>query len=441
MSRVAETSQITMGSLWRQYLPLAVSDVTMMASDPLVTTTLAHLPEARLNLAAVGVAKSLAVFFESPIIMLLHASNVLAGSRASRRAIWRFMLLAIGALTALMAAIAIPAVFRGGPARLFGTDALLTDRALGVMSFMVLWPAAIGWRRYFQGLLIHAGRSGAVAGSGFARIAFVAFALFVGAQLGCGGATLAALALVGGVIVEAAAVSLAAWRSGMDDASVPETRAGLPEDVAGVWRFYWPLASSMLVVWGGRAMLLAVIARAVDGPIALAAWPAAWSLVLLVSNATRMVQQVVIRNRETVAVARLWIFAGSVGVVFAAALVAASTTSAGLAIVARFIGSDADLLGRVMPVIAACVLVPVLVALQNAAQGFLIAEGRTRQVSIATWVGTVVLLTTAVTAVRFGLPGALSAGVSMVIALAIELVCLLRGLCRTGLDRAIVVRV
>ena len=67
--------------LWQQFIPLSLSDVSMALGDPLTTTTLAHLPDARTNIAAVGVAKTIAIFCESPIIMLLHASNALAPSQ------------------------------------------------------------------------------------------------------------------------------------------------------------------------------------------------------------------------------------------------------------------------------------------------------------------------------------------------------------------------
>ncbi|MBC7541331.1 MAG: hypothetical protein H7338_01225, partial [Candidatus Sericytochromatia bacterium] len=84
---------ISQRQLWRQFLPLSLTDVTMAFGDPLTTATIAHLPDANANLAAVGVAKTLAVFFESPIIMVLHASNALSPSAQARQALWRFVLL------------------------------------------------------------------------------------------------------------------------------------------------------------------------------------------------------------------------------------------------------------------------------------------------------------------------------------------------------------
>jgi progressive ankylosis protein len=97
--------------LWQQFIPLSLSDVTMALGDPLTTTTLAHLTDSRTNLAAVGVAKTIAIFCESPIIMLLHASNALAPTQSSRQALWKFTLIASGTMSLLMAIIAIPSIF------------------------------------------------------------------------------------------------------------------------------------------------------------------------------------------------------------------------------------------------------------------------------------------------------------------------------------------
>lgn len=58
----ANSSRVTLRSLWAQFLPLSVSDITMAVGDPLLTTTVAHLPDARANLAALGVVKAIAVF-------------------------------------------------------------------------------------------------------------------------------------------------------------------------------------------------------------------------------------------------------------------------------------------------------------------------------------------------------------------------------------------
>lgn len=420
-----DPSQIGLLDLWRQFIPLSLSDVAMALGDPMQTTALAHLPEARLNLAATGIAKSLAIFFESPIISILHASNALAPSGRSRLALWRFTLLAGGILSALLLLLAVPSVFAIVGGGWLGIPAQFAVTVRTILALMFLWPFAIAWRRYFQGLLIHSGHSQAVAAASLGRLATVAGVLLLGFTLKMPGGVLAGSALIAGVLLEAVAVTVAARRLGATRSpAASEVSARLPTDLKSVWYFYYPLASSMLVVWGGRAVLVGIIARAVDANIALAAWPAAWGLVLAIANATRMVQQIIIKNRGLVADRLLIAFALSAGGFCSMLLLIGSLSPVGLQVVRSFIGDDLALVESIRPVLLLCAFVPLLVALQNAIQGFLVESGQTKSVNYATWLGTSVLLLVAFSGVRMGISGAIAAAIAMTVALAIEVCCL-----------------
>jgi progressive ankylosis protein len=417
-------SKTTLLSLWRQFIPLSLSDVTMAMGDPLISTTLAHLPFARLNLAAVGVAKALAVFFESPIIMILHTSNTLAPNINSRRALWRFVLMGGGGLSLLLALLTLPGVFAVIGDDLLGVPKDLSETVRHVLMLMILWPLAISWRRYFQGLLIYNGNTRAIARASIARLTALGTVLAAGFMAGMSGALLAGTALITGVLVEAILVTLAAKSSGATRSSTLDNSPKLPSDLQSVWRFYWPLASSMLVVWGGRAMLVGIIARAHDAQLALAAWPTAWSFVLVIANATRMVQQIIIRNRDRVENRLLFIFTLTVGSLCSLLLLLTGITPLGEKLVQSFVGGDLDLVERVRPVLLLCSFVPLLVALQNAIQGFSIGQGRTQPVNRATWVGTLVLLIAAFLGVQAGMNGTISAALAMLISLITEITCL-----------------
>jgi hypothetical protein len=420
--------QMSIFELWKQFLPLSVSDVTMACSDPMITTTLAHMPQAISSLGALGAAKAIAVFFESPVIMMLHASNRLAPSQTSRKALKSFMLIACSLLTLALALLCVPPVFDffvGFSMRLPADIAKLAKDAL---IFFILWPAAIGWRRYYQGLLIRYHHARAIANAGFLRLLVVAVVLALGFYFNAVGVRLAGTALIGGVLVEALAVTLAAKKFGvtMTPALVSDPR--LPHDLKSVWKFYWPLANSMLVVWGGRALLFGVIARSIDGPIALAAWPAAWGFVLVVANATRMVQQVIIKNRSYVKDKVLFSFAASVGGFFSFILIFIAVTVPGQSVIKAFVGLNQDLVNAVTPVVLLCSIVPFLIAIQNAIQGFLMTEQKTGHINAATWLGTAVLLSSALLGIKAGLLGATAAASAMVFALASETTWLFLGL-------------
>lgn len=401
--------------LWQQFIPLSLSDVTMALGDPLTTTTLAHLPDPRTNIAAVGVAKAIAIFCESPIIMLLHTSNALAPTQASRRALWKFALIASGAMSLLLALTTIPAVFAIVGEGWLGVSPSLSGTIRSVLTIAILWPLAIGWRRYFQGLLIHSGQSYAVAQAGIVRLLVVGIILAGGFTLKANGAVVAGMSLVWGVIAEAVAVTYLARKLG--STKLPEliSTPELPQDVAGVWKFYAPLGGTMMLVWGARAALVGIVARAEDGAIALVAWPAAWGLVLVIANSTRMVQQIIIRNRQLLPDRLLITFAITVGIVCSLILLSVSGTSISAAAIGWFVGNDEELIARVRPVLLICTVIPLCVSVQNAIQGFLVSEGHTWGINQAAWIGSIVMLGTAYLGAQSGQNGAIAAAIGMIL--------------------------
>lgn len=422
--KLKESQSVSLGTLWREFLPLSLSDVTMACGDPMMTTTLAHLPDAQNNLAAVGIAKSLAIFFESPIIMILHAANALAGSQDSRKALWRFTLLVGGGLTFLLSLLGLPIIFNFVGVSLLGIPSAMLATVSQVLLLMGGWPFAIAWRRYFQGLLIYHGQSRAVAKASIFRLLTLALVLTGGFFLRITGGILAGFALISGVIVEAIAVTIFARLSG---AILPPQieQPNLPRNLTQVWKFYLPLANSMMVVWGGRAILISILARAEDATIAIAAWSAAWGLVLVIANSTRMVQQMVIKYRHQVSDKQLLTFAMSVGAACSSLLLLMSLTPIGDRIVQSFIGNDLTLAKSIKPVLLICAIVPLFVALQNAIQGFLVSENRTGHVNLSTWLGTGTLLIISTFAINKGMNGAIAAAIAMITSMLVEISCLL----------------
>lgn len=422
--KLKESQSVSLGTLWREFLPLSLSDVTMAYGDPMMTTTLAHLPDAQNNLAAVNIAKSLAIFFESPIIMILHAANALAGSQDSRKALWRFTLLVGGGLTFLLSLLGLPIIFNFVGVSLLGIPSAMLATVSQVLLLMGGWPFAIAWRRYFQGLLIYHGQSRAVAKASIFRLFTLALVLTGGFFLPITGGILAGFALISGVIVEAIAVTIFARLSG---AILPPQieQPNLPRNLTQVWKFYLPLANSMMVVWGGRAILISILARAEDATIAIAAWSAAWGLVLVIANSTRMVQQMVIKYRHQVSDRQLLTFAISVGAACSTVLLLMSVTPIGDRIVQSFIGNDLTLAKSIKPVLLICAIVPLFVALQNAIQGFLVSENRTGHVNLSTWLGTGTLLIITTFAINKGMNGAMAAAIAMITSMLVEISCLL----------------
>lgn len=101
-----------------------------------------------------------------------------------------------------------------------------------------------------------------------------------------------------------------------------------------------------------------------------------------------------------------------------------------LNLIAAFVGHDTALVNAVQPVMALGVVVPMLVAVQNALQGVLIAAAQTRRVNAATWLGAIILLSAAAVATRTGVGGAVSAMAAVIGALLVEIAWLALGAVR-----------
>jgi hypothetical protein len=433
-------------SLLRRFLPLSLSDVVMTLGDPLQTMALSRLADAREVLAAVGVVKAMAVFLESPVIMILHASTALSGNAASRRALVRFTLCLSGLLVGVFLLLTWRPIYDALLSRVFGVGPAIAATGRIAFLLMVPWPAVIAWRRLQQGLLIRSGRSRQVGWASLGRLAWVALALSVGLLLNTSGALLAGLTLIGAVLVEAIIVTVFARRAKITCSSPPAHAEdpGLPSTIGGVTRFYVPLASTMLIVWGGRATLISLVARAPDGALALAAWPAAWGLVLSIANATRMVQQIVISSAGEATRGPLIRFVLLVGGGCSAVLLLFGFTPSGARLLAGFLGEHGDLVAAALPVVRITALFPLFLAVQNALQGLLIRDGKNWRINTATLAGVGATLLLAFVLVRSGSPGAASAAWAMVVGILIEILVLARGFHRAprriGFDGAFIGR-
>jgi hypothetical protein len=105
------------------------------------------------------------------------------------------------------------------------------------------WPAAIGYRRFYQGVLIRRGRTRLVAYGTITRLLSMATSALALSQLtDLPGAKVGALALSAGVVVEALACRLMARPVVRELRRAPEDTTRPPLTLAAVTSFYFPLA-------------------------------------------------------------------------------------------------------------------------------------------------------------------------------------------------------
>ena len=187
---------LTTRRITRFWLPLETTWLMMAAEGPFVAALIARLAAPKENLAAFAVATALAWMVESPIIMMLSASNALVRDGVAYRKLRRFSTAMNAAVTAVMIALVTPPVFGFIARGVMGLDADVAGLAGRSMIFLVLWPGAIGYRRFYQGILISDGKPQAVTWGTVTRLtAMAATGLFLALVLHLPGASVGAGAL------------------------------------------------------------------------------------------------------------------------------------------------------------------------------------------------------------------------------------------------------
>lgn len=279
--------RLTQRSIALFWLPLAATWLMMGVEGPYLAAVIARLPDAKFNLAAHGVAYAFALVTEAPIIMLMSAATALVTDGDSFQRLRNFArALCVGA-TGLVLVVLVPPVHRFILGDLVHLPSEVMDLTYGALWFFLPWPAAIGYRRFLQGVLIRSGRTRLVAYGTVIRVAAMSLAALLGfTVLDIPGAWVGAMSLSAGVIAEATA---ARW---MARDTVRHLLAELPAHAAagdrkagsdrlsyrGIAAFYYPLALTSLIGLSVPPMLTFFMGRAASPVESLAVFPVVQSL-------------------------------------------------------------------------------------------------------------------------------------------------------------------
>ena len=165
---------LTGRAIFRFWAPLASTWLMMALEGPFIAAIIARLPDARENLAAYGVAFAFGLILESPAVMLLSAATVLAENRDSYLTLRRFGYGLCGLLTVVVVVVVFPPVFNWIAGSLLHLPNEIRPLTHAALVFLLPWPAAIGYRRFKQGLLIRHGLTRHVAYGAMFRLTAMA---------------------------------------------------------------------------------------------------------------------------------------------------------------------------------------------------------------------------------------------------------------------------
>jgi hypothetical protein len=376
------------GRIARFWLPLEATWLMMAAEGPFLAAVIARLPAPKENLAAFAVASALAWIVESPIIMMLSASNALVRDGVAYRKLRRFSFALNAAVTVVMIVLITPPVFDLVARRVIGLSADVAGLAGRSMIFLVLWPAAIGFRRFYQGILIRDGRPQAVTWGTVIRLATMAATGLLSALVfRLPGASVGAAALGAGVLAEGAA-SWAMARPTVHKLrrqTDGECEFGRSLTVAGVMRFYAPLALTSFLSFFINPLTTFFLARGSSPLESLAVLPVIVGLAFVFRTAGIAMQEVVIalvgdagENRRVLAR-----FSLRVGAASTAALAAVLFTPLAKVWYRTVSGLSPDLAAFALLPGALLVLLPFLESVLAYQRGVFVKAHRTAPISIA----------------------------------------------------------
>jgi hypothetical protein len=257
--------RLSQRSIFQFWLPLAITWLMMAAEGPFLAAVIARLADPKFNLAAYGVAFAFALLVEAPVIMIMSASTALAENETSFRRLRTFTYALNGAVTAAMLIMLIPPLFDSLMLDLIALPQEVARLTYVALWILLPWPGAIGYRRFYQGLLIRDGRTRLVAYGTVMRLTTMATtALVLYFVFSPPGAYVGAAALAVGVSAEALASRWMARASvrKLLGTSGPESGRGEDLTYRRIWHFYYPLVLTSVIGLAVQPMLTFFMGRA-----------------------------------------------------------------------------------------------------------------------------------------------------------------------------------
>jgi O-antigen/teichoic acid export membrane protein len=244
-------SEMSYKKIFLFWLPLAGTWLMMALEGPYLAAIIARMGDPKFNLAAYGVAYSFALVAESPIIMIMSAATALVEDKFTFLKLRNFTFFAIILITLILLLILIPPVFYYITIDLINLPINVANITHKALIILLPWPAAIGYRRFYQGVLIKYNFTRWVAYGTFIRLitmSLAAILLFLYTKIE--GALVGAFALSSAVIAEAIASRIMSGRAIKIINSQKESSKNNYLTYSEIAKFYYPLALTSLISLG-----------------------------------------------------------------------------------------------------------------------------------------------------------------------------------------------
>ncbi|RMG40937.1 MAG: hypothetical protein D6719_09700 [Candidatus Dadabacteria bacterium] len=228
------------------WLPLASTWLMMAIEGPIMAAVIARMAEPKINLAAYGVSFSLALIAEAPVMMLMTTATALVNGWRSYNKLLNFSAILGLLMSALMLLMVTDIPYRILSSNILNLPENVAAITQTAITIMLIWPAAIAYRRFYQGVLIRYRQTNRVAAGTILRILSSSSVVLLLYKFSvCSGAIAGAAALSAGVLVEA--ISVRVMASGIVTRLKNNTPEDPPLDYMEIVRFYLPLGITTFV--------------------------------------------------------------------------------------------------------------------------------------------------------------------------------------------------
>lgn len=283
---------VTYRRIFRLWVPLAVTWLMMSVEGPFLAAVIARLDEPTFNLAAYGVAFAFALIVEAPIIMILSAATALVRDGESFRKLRNFSYTLNFLITIVMLVVLWPPVFRWLSEDVLALPAPVATLTHQSLAVLLPWPAAIGYRRFYQGLLIRAELTRRVAyGTAVRVVSMAGSALVLFHFFELPGAIVGASALSTGVVLESIATRFMAL--GLPERLRREPRAE-KLSYTRIIDFYVPLALTSVISLAVHPLVTFSLGQSRLALESLAVYPVVTSLTFIFRSMALSYQEVAI---------------------------------------------------------------------------------------------------------------------------------------------------
>jgi hypothetical protein len=415
------------------WLPLAASWLFMSAEGPILQAAIARLPDMQTQLAAFGIVMSLEIAIESPVIMLLATSTALATSARNYLTLHRFMIWMNLLVTVEALLVAFTPLYQLIVLDLMGIPLEIAAAAQPGMRIMTLWSAAIGFRRFLQGVLIRHGQTRWVGYGTVARLlSSGGGGILLAVVTDLPGVYIAGIALMAGVIMEAAFV---AYTARPTIRHILSGGSGQGSDILSLWdvtRYHAPLAITSLLTLMAQPLIGAGLARMPHPAENLAAWPVIWGLMFIFrSPAFALPEAVIALAAEPRLKEQVRAFCRKVGVASSVAMALLVATPL-FRLYLGYVAGLPDRLSRfVIPGTVLALAVPLINSIHSWYRGLLMSARLTRIIYEGMGLNLALTAVLVICGVLFHTPGAETAVFALTLALVVEIL-FLRGKLRAA---------